>query len=169
MTKRSRATIVRTVEDKRPQAPLLDDVRSQATCEKVQGLNDKPVAVGFTVEDEERIAFAQARSRLKEALGIDDDDFCAGILGQLKKLTNWAHWADADDFNFVLSVLKDAKPIDKFHALLNVQMAVCHLCAMRQTEVLLKSVRFELPADFLLGLPTQFQRDDLASRIPWAM
>jgi hypothetical protein len=148
MVKRSRPANVRKVDDKRPQAPLPNDGKFQATCEEAQALNDKPAAERFFVEDEEWIAFEQARSRLKEALRIDDDDFCTGILGQLKKLTNWGHWADQDDFNFVLSVLKDARPIDKFHALLNVQMAVCYLCAMRQTEVLLKSVRFELPADF---------------------
>src|SRR5262249_38582251 len=128
-----------------------NDGKSQA-CEEAQGLNDKPAAKSFAVEDEEWIAFEHARSRLKEALGIDDDEFCTGILGQLKKLINWGHWADQDDFNFVLSVLKDAKPIDKFHALLYVHMAVCHLCVMRQTEVLLKSVRFELPADFQLAI-----------------
>jgi hypothetical protein len=148
MINRPRSTIVRKVDDKRPQAPLPEDGKSQATCKEAQGLNDKPAAKGFIVEDEEWIAFNHARLRLKQALGIDDDDFCTGILGQLQKLTNWGHWADQDDFNFVLSLLKDAKPIDKFHALLHVQMAVCHLCAMRQTEVLLKSVRFELPADF---------------------
>jgi hypothetical protein len=158
MIQSSRPTIVRKIEDKRPQAPLPDDGKSQATCDEAQGLNDNPAAKSFVVEDEERISFDHARSRLKEALGIDDDDFCAGILRQLEKLTNWGHWADRDDFNFVLSVLKDARPIDKFHALLHVQMAVCHLCAMRQTEVLLKSVRFELPADFELDL--HYAKDD---------
>ena len=147
MVKRSRPTILRKVEEKRP-----NDGVSQATCEEAQALNDKPAAKGFTVEDEEYIAFERARSRLKEALGIDDNDFCTGVLRQLEKLTNWGHWADCYDFNFVLSVLKDARPIDKFHALLHVQMAVCHLCAMKQTEVLLKSVRFDLPADFQLDL-----------------
>jgi len=150
--KRSRPKIVRQVEDKKPQAPLPDDGKSQATGKEAQGLNDKPAAKGLTFGDEDWIAFEDARSRLKEALGIDDDDFCIGIVRQLEKLTNWGHWSDQDDFNFVLSALKDAKPVDKYHAMLYVQMAVCQLVLMKQAEVLLKPVMFELPADFQVAI-----------------
>jgi hypothetical protein len=73
MNKRSRPKIGRQVEDKKPQAPLPDDSKSQVRNE-AQGLNDRPAAKGFTVEDEGWIAFEDACSRLKEALGIDDDD-----------------------------------------------------------------------------------------------
>jgi hypothetical protein len=153
--KRSRPTIVRKAEDKAPQAPLPEDGKSQPTwkgrLERLD-LKDEPAAKGFAVEDEDWIAFEDARSRLKEALGIDDDDFCTGIVRQLQKLTNWGGCADQDDFNFLLSVLKDARPVDKLHTLLHVQMAICHLCAMKQTEVLLQPVRFELPADFQLAM-----------------
>jgi hypothetical protein len=152
MIKRSRPTIVKQVGDKRPQAPLPDADKSQVISKEAQDLNDKPAAKGFTVEDEDRIAFEHARSRVKEALGIDDDDFCTGIVRQLEKLTNWGHWTDQDDFNFVLSLLKDARPVDKFHALIYVQIAVCQLVVMKQAEVLLAPVRFELPADFQSAL-----------------
>jgi hypothetical protein len=147
MNKRSRPKTDRQIEDKRPQAPLPDDGKSQVRNE-AQDLNDRPVAKGFTVEDEDWIAFEDARSRLKEALGINDDDFCTGVLRQLEKLTNYGHWADRCDFNFVVSVLKDARPVDKFHALIYVQMAVCQLAVMRQAEVLLTPVKFELPSEF---------------------
>ena len=152
MKRRFPPKIRRQVDDKRPQAPMPDDNKSQVICNEASGLNDRPAAKHFTVEDEEWISFEHALSRLKEALGIDDDDFCIGILRQLEKLTNFGNWADQFDFNFVLSVLKDARPVDKFHTLLYVQMAVCQLCVMRQTEVLLKPVTFDLPADFQLAM-----------------
>jgi len=136
--------------ERRSQAPLPDAGNSQVISKEAQDLNDKPAAKGFTVEDEDWIAFEHARSRVKEALGIDDDDFCTGIVRQLEKLTNWG--TDQDDFNFVLSLLKDARPFDKFHALIYVQIAVCQLVVMKQAEVLLAPVRFELPADFQSAL-----------------
>jgi hypothetical protein len=114
--------------------------------------NDQPTAKGFTVEDEEWIAFEHARSRLKEALGIDDDDFCIGILCQLENLTNVKHWADQWQFNFLVSMLQDSRPVDKSHAMIYVLMAVCLLASMKQAEVLFKPVRFDLPADFQLAI-----------------
>jgi len=84
MIKRSRPTI-----ERRPQAPLPDAGKSQVISKEAQDLNDQSAAKGFAVEDEDWIAFEHARSRVKEALGIDDDDFCTGIVRQLEKLTNW--------------------------------------------------------------------------------
>ncbi|MFY9838288.1 MAG: hypothetical protein WAK55_17820, partial [Xanthobacteraceae bacterium] len=149
---RSQPTIARQAEDKGPHAASPDDGKPQVISEEAPSVSGQYAGKGFAVEDDNWIAFEHARSRLKWVLGIDDDDFCAGILRQLEKLTNWRYWADRSDFDFVLSVLKDANPVDKLHALLHVQMAVCHLCAMKQTELLLKPVRFELPVDFQLAI-----------------
>jgi hypothetical protein len=114
--------------------------------------NDQPAAKGLIVEDEGWIAFQHAISRLKEALGIDDDDFCIGILRQLEKLTNFNPWAEQWAFNWLLSMLKDARPVNKSHAMLEVLKAVCLLASTKQAEVLLKPVRFDLPADFQLAI-----------------
>src|SRR5262249_41038229 len=127
--------------------------RLRAVLEKDgDGLNDPPAARGVTVEDEDWNAFERALSALMEALGTDDAGFCTGILRQLERLAPFGHWGDQTDFYFVLSVVKDARPVDKFHAMLYVQMAVCQLILMKQAEVLLKPVVFELPADFQLAI-----------------
>ena len=128
-----------------------DHKKSQAQSNEAERLIHRPAAVGFTVEDEDWNSLEGDRSRLKEALGIDDDDFCEGILYQLYGLTAKGEYGDAT-FNFVLSVLKDVGPVDKFYAMLVVLMAVCHLAAMKQAQILLKSVQFELPADFQLAI-----------------
>ena len=112
------------------------------------GVNDPPAARGLTFEDEEWIAFERALSALKEALGTDDADFCIGILRQLEGLAPFGHWGDRTDFNFVLSVLKSAKPVDVLHAMLVLQMAVGQLAVMKQSQILVKFIRFELPLDF---------------------
>jgi hypothetical protein len=125
--------------------------RQRAALEK-EGQRLRPAARGNIVEDQEWIAFERGVSALKEALGTDDEDFCKGILRQLERLTPYGDWGDQTDFYFVISALKDAKPVDKSHAMLAVQMAVCHLCAMKQAEVLLKPVRFDLPADFRIAV-----------------
>jgi hypothetical protein len=127
--------------------------RQRATLEKEgQRLNDRPAARGIIAENKEWIAFERGVSALKEALGTDDEDFCKGILRQLERLTPYGDWGDQTDFYFALSILKDAKPVDRSHAMLAVQMVVCHLCTMKQAEVLLKPVRFDLPADFRIAV-----------------
>jgi hypothetical protein len=120
--------------------------------EEGQPLNDGLAARGIAVEDQDWIAFERGVAALKYVLGTDDEDFCKGILRQLEGLTPYSDRGDQTDFYFVLSVLKDAKPVDKPHAMLAVKMAICHLCAMKQAQVLLKPVRFELPADLRIAL-----------------
>jgi hypothetical protein len=150
--------------------------REGATLKKEgQLLNDQPAARGIIVEDKEWIAFEHGVAALKNALGTDDDDFCKGILRQLERLTPYGDWGDQTDFSFVLSVLKDAKPIDKLHAMLAMKMAICHLCVMKQAQVLLKPIRFELPANLRIALsnarwdparldPQKIKVDDQAAR-----
>jgi hypothetical protein len=120
--------------------------------EKHEHLNDRVAAQPVIVEDPEWISFKEALSNLKEALGTDDEDFCKGILRQLESLVPFGSWGDRTDFYFVLSVLKDSKPVNKLHAMLVVQMAVCNLAVMRQAQILLKPVQFELPADLQVAL-----------------
>jgi hypothetical protein len=151
MKPRPRPKIDRQVHDKKPQGAVPDDVKSQVASQLAQNPNE-PVARHFIVEDQEWIAFERALSDLKEALGTDDEDFCKGILRQLERLTPYGDWGDQTDFYFVLSVLKDAKPVDKSHAMLEVQRAFCHLGVMKQAQALLKPVRFEPPADFRVAM-----------------
>ena len=139
-------------EDKKAQDSVpKDHKKSQAQSNEAERLIHRPAAVGFTVEDEGWNSLEGDRSRLKEALGIDDDDFCDSILYQLYGLTAKGEHGDAT-FNFVLSVLRDVEPVDKFHVMLVVLIAVCHLAAMKQAQISLKSVQFELPADFRLAI-----------------
>jgi hypothetical protein len=120
--------------------------------------NDRIAAQPLIVEEPEWISFKEALSDLKAALGTDktdetdDEDFYKGILRQLESLAPFGSWGDRTDFYFVLSVLKDSKPVNKLHAMLVVQMAVCNLAIMRQAQILLKPVRFELPADLQSAL-----------------
>jgi hypothetical protein len=92
------------------------------------------------------------RLRLKEALGIDDQDFCDGLLQQLYRVLPTDEGPESEaDFDFVLSVLK-SKPVDKGHAMLFFQMAVVQLCAARQAAILLKPIDYELPYDVAVAL-----------------
>jgi hypothetical protein len=153
MTKRSRPTIVRQVEDKRPQAPLPDDGKSQVISKEPQDLNDKPTAVRICGEDDYFTDLEYRRSRLKEALGIDDYAFCDGLLQQLNSLFPLDEGPKSEtDFNFVLSVLKSPKPVDKDHAMLLFQMALVQLCIPRQAQILLKPINYELPYDVAVAL-----------------
>ena len=124
MKPRSRPKINRQVQDNKPQGAVPDNGKSQVISKEAQGLNDRPAAKGFAVEDQEWIAFERALSDLKEALRTDDEDFCKGILRQLQRLTPYGDRGDQTDFYFVLSVLKDAKPVDESHAMLEVQRAL---------------------------------------------
>jgi hypothetical protein len=152
MDKRSRPKIVRQVEDKRPQAPLPDDGKSQVRNE-AQGLNYEPAALRITGEDDYWIQLEYKLSRLKEALGIDNDAFCDGLLHQLNRLIPFQDGPENErNFDFVLSVLKDAKPVDTLHANLVFQMALRQLGITRQSEILLKPINYELPSDVAVAL-----------------
>ena len=140
-------------EDRKPQGPVPNDSKSQATCKEAQGLNDKPAAVRICGEDDYFTNLEYRLSRLKEALGIDDHAFCDGLLQQLNRLFPIDEGPESEtDFNFVLSVLKSPKPVDKDHADLLFQMAVGQLCMTRQAEILLKPINYELPYDVAVAL-----------------
>jgi hypothetical protein len=117
MNKRSRPKTGRQVGEKRPQGAVPDDCKSQVTCKEAQGLNDKPAPVRICGEDDYYTDREYRCSRLKEALGIDNDAFCDGLLQQLYRLLPINEGPESEaDFNFVLAVLKDAKPVDTLHA-----------------------------------------------------
>jgi hypothetical protein len=151
---------MKDAESMRPTKPsAITELKNKPTDDKQAVLenagkpsNDQPAAKGLIVGDEGWIAFEHAISRVNEVLGIDDDDFSIGILRQLEKLTNFKPWAEQWEFNWMLSMLKDARPVDKFQAMVYVGMAIVQLAAMKQAEVLLKPVRFDLPADFQLAI-----------------
>jgi len=49
-------------------------------------------------------------------------------------------------------MVRSPKPVDKLHAMQLIQMAVVHLSAMRQSEILLKPLNYELPRDVATAL-----------------
>jgi hypothetical protein len=110
---------------------------------EAQGPKDGAAAVRITGEDDYWIIREYNCSRLKEALGIDDNDFCEGIYQQLDNLLSIEDGTqNRRNFDFVLSVVRSLKPVDKLHATLLIQMAVVHLSAMRQSEILLKPLNY---------------------------
>ena len=105
----------------------------------------------FFVEDDFSEQLDRDIVRAQEALGIDDDAFCRVIVRRLYRVTVSAPHGEKEDFNFMLSVLKDLGPVDKIHAMLGVNVVLSQLALMRMGEALLKPITFELPADFILA------------------
>jgi hypothetical protein len=153
MNKRSRPKINRQVQDKKHQAPVPDGSKSQVTGKEARRLDDEHGLVWIRDEDDYYTNREDRLSRLKEALGIEDRAFCEGLLQQLYRLLPIDEGPESEtDFNFVLSFLKSPKPVDKPHAVLLLQMAVGQLCAMRQAQILLKPINYELPYDVAVAL-----------------
>ena len=73
---------------------------------------------------------------LAEALGTVDGDFVTGLLTQLGNATSQDQRPDETAINFLLSVIKGAKPKDQFEAMLAAQMAAVHTATMRFTRQL---------------------------------
>src|SRR5262249_49431202 len=71
---------------------------------------------------------------LAEALGTVDGYFVNGLLAQLGNATSQDQRPDESAINFLLSVIKGAKPKDQFEAMLAAQMAVVHTATMRFTR-----------------------------------
>jgi hypothetical protein len=67
---------------------------------------------------------------LAEALGTVDGDFVSGLLTQLGNATSQDQRPDESAINFLLSVIKGAKPKDQFEAMLAAQMAAIHTATM---------------------------------------
>ena len=73
---------------------------------------------------------------LTEALGTVDGDFVNGLLTQLGKASSQDQRPNESAINFLLSVIKGAKPKDQFEAMLAAQMAAIHTATMRLTRQL---------------------------------
>lgn len=148
MQKRLPPKTGRRVEEKKPQEPVPDDGKPQLRCK------EEPAVHGFVVEDEDQMRLDYELSRLKEALpGIADPAFYDGLLHQLKRLFPFEDGPDSmRNFDFVLAVLKDAKPVDALHANVVFQMAVGQIAITRQFEILLKPIRPELPSDVAVAM-----------------
>jgi hypothetical protein len=67
---------------------------------------------------------------LTEALGTADLDFVNGLLGQLANAGSQGNQADEGGINFLLSIVKSAKPKDQLEAMLATQMAAIHMATM---------------------------------------
>src|SRR5271154_3789371 len=74
---------------------------------------------------------AVAKALLMEALGTTDVDFVSGLVCQLAEAGSQGHQADESGLNFMLAVVKDAKPNDQLEAMLAAQMAVVHVTLMK--------------------------------------
>ena len=73
---------------------------------------------------------------LTEALGTVDGDFVTGLLTQLSNATSQDQRPNETAINFLLSVIKGAKPKDQFEAMLAAQMAAIHTATMKLTRQL---------------------------------
>ena len=71
---------------------------------------------------------------LTEALGTVDSDFLNGLLTQLINAGWRGRQADESAINFLLSVVKGAKPKDQFEVMLAAQIAAIHTATMRFTR-----------------------------------
>jgi len=71
---------------------------------------------------------------LTEAIGTVDGDFVTGLLTQLGNATSQDRRPDESAINFLLSVIKGAKPKDQFEAMLAAQMAAIHTATMTFTR-----------------------------------
>jgi len=67
---------------------------------------------------------------LMEALGTTDYDFVDGLLRQLTNAGLDGDKANEANINFLLAVVRDAKPKDQLEAMLLAQMAVVHTTSM---------------------------------------
>jgi hypothetical protein len=73
---------------------------------------------------------------LTEALGTVDGDFVKGLLAQLVNASSQDQRPNESAINFLLSVIKGAKPKDQFEAMLAAQMAAIHTATMTFTRQL---------------------------------
>jgi len=71
-----------------------------------------------------------AQALLMEALATTDACFVVGLIGQLADAGTRRRKLDERELNFMLSVVKGAKPKDQIEAMLAAQMAAVHTATM---------------------------------------
>ena len=67
---------------------------------------------------------------LMKAIGTTDPDFLSGILKQLANASSQDGYANEDNLNFALSVVKGITPKDHVEAMLATQMAAVHMATI---------------------------------------
>jgi hypothetical protein len=65
-----------------------------------------------------------------EAIGAKDSDFADGLLSQIFNVASQGGDVDQRRLNFMLSVVKNAKPKDQVEAMLAAQLAAVHMATM---------------------------------------
>ena len=114
---------------------VLDKYKAQTAAEKTPRIkvshDKKATAISLDHPDE-----LIGSVLLAEALGTVDGDFVKGLLTQLGNATSQDQRPNESAINFLLSVIKGAKPKDQFEATLAAQMAAIHTATMTFTRQL---------------------------------
>jgi hypothetical protein len=114
---------------------VLDKYKAQTAAEKTPRIkvshDKKATAISLDHPDE-----LIGSVLLAEALGTVDGDFVSGLLTQLGNATSQDQRPNESAINFLLSVIKGAKPKDQFEAMLAAQMAAIHTATMTFTRQL---------------------------------
>jgi hypothetical protein len=114
---------------------VLDKYKAQTAAEKTPRIkvshDKKATAISLDHPDE-----LIGSVLLAEALGTVDGDFVKGLLTQLGNATSQDQRPNESAINFLLSVIKGAKPKDQFEAMLAAQMAAIHTATMTFTRQL---------------------------------
>ena len=103
---------------------VLDKYKAQTAAEytpRIKVSQKKGTAISLDHPDE-----LIGTALLTEALGTVDGDFVIGLLTQLSSATSQDQRPNESAINFLLSVIKGAKPKDQFEAMLAAQMAAIH-------------------------------------------
>jgi hypothetical protein len=100
---------------------VLDKYKAQTAAEKTPRINVSHDKISLDHPD-----VFTGSVLLAEALGTVDGDFVTGLLTQLSNATSQDQRPNETAINFLLSVIKGAKPKDQFEAMLAAQMAAVH-------------------------------------------
>jgi hypothetical protein len=112
---------------------VLDKYKAQTAAEKTPRIkvsHDKKATAISLDHPDGLIGYAL----LTEALGTVDSDFVNGLLTQLGNASSQDQRPNESAINFLLSVIKGAKPKDQFEAMLAAQMAAIHTATMAFTR-----------------------------------
>ena len=112
---------------------VLDKYKAQTAADNTPrikvSVDKKATAISLDHPDE-----LVGHALLTQALGTVDSDFVIGLLTQLGSATSQDQRPNESAINFLLSVIKGAKPKDQFEVMLAAQMAVVHTATMTFTR-----------------------------------
>jgi hypothetical protein len=112
-----------------PEQTALDNIRRRRaaqTTPRLKVVNNGAVATITPDHPDQAVGFLL----LREALGSVGCDFADVLIRQLAQAASPSKEIDEAKLNFMLSVVKDAKPKDQFEAMLAAQMAAVHMATM---------------------------------------